>query len=225
MILLNQIENFVLWEGLLLTFGALLTLSMGVYYLYRYKSTKSPVTLHWGLGFTILGLGMSIKIVFVNYYELFGGDVQNRTDLFQELFVITTLYIFLTFLALSIFYLQFFSEEVEKLGSKVVVVFGIISIIYHVVVTVFDLGIFNLGLILLFSYSLFILAFFSYLAIKTKDWRIGLISVGMLGSALVRVRYIPSIHQTSVGLIILFFAQISYALIGLGLLYPAQKES
>ncbi len=225
MLLLYKLDNFILWEAILFSFGSIVTLGIGIYYLHRYKNTKSLLTLQWGLGFFILGFGLFINTIFVDFFEVFEYEVEGRRVLFQDLFARTGLLIFLTFLAWSIFSLQFFSKEVEKVGSKIVLSIGSVCIAYHVIVTLFSIDVFNLGLIVLVLYSIFILGFFFYFAYKTKDWRIALISIGMLGSAIVRIRHIPSISETILALIILFLVNISYLLIGIGLLYPKKKEA
>lgn len=224
MVFLYKVENFVLWEAILFLFGSVVTLMIGVYYLYRYKKNKSLLTLQWGLGFSILGFGLLINTIFVDFFEVFGHEVEDRRILFQDLFARTGLLIFLTFLAWSIFSLQFFSKEIENISSKIVLSIGSVCITYHVIVTLFSSEIFNLGLIVLVLYSLFILGFFFYFAYKTKDWRITLISIGMLGSAIVRIRHISSISETVLALIILFLVNMSYLLIGIGLLYPKKEQ-
>ena len=207
---------------ILLPFVILISICTGIYYIWRYRKFKATNTLLWAIGFTGLGIGMSIDyLVTYFFYEYLVLILPTIWD--YELFTHIGTLIMNFSLALSAFYGKFFKDQVKKVGRIVIFIISFAVLVFLIINTFTGFDSLNIASLLTRFLGIWILVFFTFISFKYKNYRALSITIGLLLAAIGGI-LMAQYSGTQLGLIgfVLFIA--SYVFLIYGLFYLRKKE-
>ena len=179
MALTDPVTNYDTILIILLPISILVALSIGLFYLWRFRRTKAANTLLWALGFTGIGIGILIDYLisyfFYDYIVVIFPPVWDYS-LFTH---IGTLMMNFS-LALSTFYGIFFRTQIKKIGRILVSVISSAILIILIINTFTMFDIFNIASWLTRILAIWIVCFFTYISFKSKNYRVLAITIGLL---------------------------------------------
>lgn len=222
MALTDPLPNYDAILMILLPFVILVSISTGIYYIWRYRKAKAANTLLWAIGFTGLGIGMGIDyLITYIFYEYFVLILPTIWD--YSLFThIGTLMMNFS-LALSSFYGKFFKDQVKKVGRIVILIISLVILVFLIInaFTMFDS--FNIASWLTRFLGIWILIFFTFISFKYKNYRALSITIGLLLAAIGGI-LMAQYSGTQLGLIGYFLFIAAYVFLIYGLFYLRKKQ-
>jgi len=222
MALTDPLPNYDSIVMILLPFVILISISTGIYYIWRYRKKKATNTLLWGIGFTGVGIGMSIDYliayIFYEYFVLILPTIWDYS-LFLHIGTLTMNFS----LALSSFYGRIFKDQVKKVGRIVVSIISFVILVFLIInaFTMFD--IFKIASWLTRFLGIWIVIFFTFISFKYKNYRALTITIGLL-IAVIGGILMAQYSGTQLGLIGIFLFVASYVFLTYGLFYLRKKQ-
>jgi len=223
MALTDPLPNYDAILMILLPFVILISISTGIYYIWRYRKAKATNTLLWAIGFTGLGIGMGIdyliKYIFYEYFVLILPTIWD-----YELFTHIGTLVMNFALALSAFYGEFFKDQVKKVGRIVILSISTVILVFLIInaFTMFDS--FNIASLLTRFLGIWILIFFTFISLKYKNYRVLSITIGLILAAIGGI-LMAQYSGTQLGLIGYFLFIASYVFLVYGLFYLRKKQA
>ena len=207
---------------ILLPFVILISISTGIYYIWRYRKVKLANTLLWAIGFTGLGIGMGLDyLITYFFYEYFVLILPTIWD--YSLFThIGTLMMNFS-LALSSFYGKFFKDRVKKVGRLVIQIISLVILVFLIINTFTMFDSFNIASLLTRFLGIWILIFFTFISIKYKNYRALSITIGLLLAAIGGI-LMAQYSGTQLRLIGYFLFIAAYVFLIYGLFYLRKKQ-
>lgn len=222
MALTDPLPNYESIVMILLPFIILVSISTGIYYIWRYRKVKATNTLLWAIGFTGLGIGMGIDYLitylFYDYLVLILPAIWDYA-LFTH---IGTLMMNFS-LALGSFYGRFFKDQAKKVGRIVILVLSFVILVLLIInaFTMFDS--FNIASWLTRFLGIWTLIFFTYISFKYKNYRVLTITIGLILAAIGGI-LMAQYSGTQLGLMGFFLFIASYVFLTYGLFYLRKKQ-
>lgn len=211
-------QTFEIIHLIIILIGVFVALGIGSYYLWRYINLKQNITLYWAIGFLIVGMGILTKVII----DLTNPSLDSTFD-YTKLFQTTSVFILVFMLALSTFFIGLFDKKSNSIGIMLTLLLAAINIIFLSVTSFVYRDIFAINRYITILMSLWSTVFFAYLGIKSKDWRISAVSLGLILSA---IGGIFTVQAQGTPLIVIpgIIQLIAYFALGFGLLYPSKSE-
>jgi hypothetical protein len=202
---------------ILLPFTILVSFSIGIFYIWRYRKLRALNTLLWAAGFVGVGIGMGIdyliKYIFYDYFVLILPTVWDYS-LFTHIgaaVVMGSITIF-TFLG------GIFKKKVKKGGIILTSVLSIGSIIILIINSFTGLDSLDVASWVTRILGFYIVIFFTYISFKYKNYRALSITIGLL-LAVISGILMKQYSGALLGLIGNFLVFAFYIFIGYGLFY------
>ncbi len=211
-------QTFEIIHLIMILIGVCVALGIGSYYLRRYINLKQSITLFWAIGFLSVGVGILTKVII----DLTNPSLEETFD-YSRLFQGMGVFILVFMLAFSTFFIGLFDNKVNLIGTTITILLALINIIYLSVTSFVYRDATEINRYITILMSLWSTGFFAYLGIKSKDWRISLVSLGLILSA---IGGIFTVQTKGTPLIIIpgIVQIIAYIVLGIGLLYPSETE-
>ena len=222
MSLMDPIPNYEEIMVIILPFNILVALVIGFFYLLRYKKTKTIITILWALGFVGVGIGIAINF-FIRYifYDYFNTILPASWD--QSLFMSIGMLIITYTLGLSTFYIRLFKIKTEKTGRILITLLTIIALIFLIINTLIPIAISDIGSIIIRILAIWVIIFFTYFSINSKNYRIFAITIGLIFATISGI-LMSQFDGTQLGLIGNYLQFGFYGFISYGLFFTRQKS-
>ncbi|MBD3192879.1 MAG: hypothetical protein GF308_19725 [Candidatus Heimdallarchaeota archaeon] len=205
--------------GLLIAFSVI-AIIIGIYYFIRYSNNKTNTTILWAVGFLVVGLGVLLN----SFTKLFLADFfTDRGINHTKLFSSTAVLILVGALTLSTFTLGLFKEKAELIGLISSSVFTVIGIILVVLNGIWFDQLDFVARMPIWLLSLWIMFFFSFLSFKSEDFRLLVVTLGII---LIAVSgFVSASYKDSLlGLLGIIGELIAISLIAFGLFITGREE-
>ena len=219
--LMAPIPNYEDFLVIILPFNIAVALAIGFFYLLRYKKNKTTITILWGLGFIGVGIGItvhySIRYIFNDYFNTILPASWN-----DSLFMSIGMLIITYSLGLSTFYIKLFKEKMEKIGRLVISLLTLFALIFSIINSLIPIAIVDIGSIIIRILAVWVILFFSYFSIHSKNYRILAITIALILATISGI-LMAQWEGTQLGLIGNFLQFGFYGFIAYGLFFTRQK--
>ncbi len=221
MSLTDPLPNYEEILVILLPFNIAVALIIGIFYFWRDRKTKATITLLWALGFTGVGLGILINyLIRYTFYDYFSTVLPLTWD--YSLFNTIGMLIITFSLALSTFFIRLFSRKVEKIGIVLLSIITVAGLIILIVNSFIPFDEYNIGSWIARLLAIWVIIFFTYFSIHSKNYRILAITIGLILATTSGI-LMTQFHGTMLGLIGNLLQFIFYIFIAYGLFFTRQK--
>lgn len=221
MSLIDQIPNYEDILVIILPFNIIVALAIGFFYLSRYKKTKAINTILWGLGFAGVGIGITVHyFIMYIFYDYFNTILPASWN--DSFFMSIGMLIITYFLGLSTFYIRLFKEKFEKIGRLIISLLTILALIFLIINTLIP-NIIDIGSIIIRILAIWVIIFFSYFSINSKNYRIFAITIALIIATISGI-LMSQFDGTQLGLIGNFLQFGFYGFIAYGLFFTRQKS-
>jgi hypothetical protein len=218
--LTEPISNYSDILFFLIIIDVILTLSVGIYYLYRYKKHPVTITLLWSLAFLSSGIGNSLHLVieygFPSFFGMLGWD-------YYHLFQKGSVLFFTVFLGFSIFYVKLINEKGCKIGKIIIISLTILATISLIIEFCFLIPIFSFSSWITRIMAFWVIFFFAYFSISSKNYRILAITIGFLIATITGI-IMATFKGTSLDIIAHMIHFAFYFFIAYGLFFTRPKK-
>ncbi len=161
----------------LIIIDIIISLSIGIYYIWRYKKNQVRLTLFWGLGFFSIGIGLIsylfMKYVFSIIFIDLGWD-------YYHLFNKGAILFLTAFLGFSTFDVKLINKKGSKIGKTTIISLTILAVISLIIEFCFLIPIYSFSSLIARIMAFWIIFFFSYFSINSKNFRILAITIGFI---------------------------------------------
>lgn len=200
----------------------ILALSIGIYYLWRYKKNPASITLLWALAFISEGGSLAIYLIieygFSDFFINLGWD-------YYHIFQTGGILLLTIFLALSTFYIGLFNEKITKLGKIIISCLGILGVT-TLIIDCCLINIFDFASLISRIVSLWIIIFFCYFSFHYRNYRILTITIGLVIATITGI-LMAQFHGTLLDIIGHIVHYTFYFFIAYGLFFtrpPKEKK-
>ena len=222
MSLIDPIPNYEDLLVIILPFNIFVALAIGFFYLWRYKKTKAINTILWALGFMGVGIGITVHY-FIRYifYDYFNTILPASWN--DSLFMSIGMLIITYSLGLSTFHIRLFKEKIEKIGRLVISLLTIFALIFSIINSLIPIFNIDIGSIIIRFLAIWVILFFSYFSINSKNYRILAITIALIIATISGI-LMSQFEGTQLGLIGNFLQFGFYGFIAYGLFFTRQKS-
>ena len=204
----------------LIIIDIIISLSIGIYFIWRYKKNQVRLTLFWGLAFFSVGIVLSIHIfmeyVFSIIFVHLGWD-------YYRLFNKGSILILTAFLGFSTFDVKLISVKNSKIGKTIIMSLTILALISLIIEFCFLIPIYSFSSLIARIMAFWIIFFFSYFSINSKNFRILAITIGFIIATVTGI-IMASFHGTLLDIIMHGIHYTFYFFIAYGLFFTRQKK-
>lgn len=221
MSLMDPISNYDDILVIILPFNIFVALAIGFFYLWRYKKTKAINTILWALGFVGVGIGITVHY-FIRYifYDYFNTILPASWN--DSLFMSIGMLIITYSLGLSTFYIRLFKDKIEKIGRLGISLLTIFALIFLIINSLIPIASVDIGSIIIRILAVWVILFFSYFSIHSKNYRILAITIALIIATISGI-LMSQFDGTQLGLIGNFLQFGFYGFIAYGLFFTRQK--
>lgn len=218
---MDPIPNYDDILVIVLPFNIIVALAIGFFYLWRFKKTKAINTILWALGFVGVGIGITVHY-FIRYifYDYFNTILPASWN--DSLFMSIGMLIITYSLGLSTFYIRLFEEKIEKIGRLVISLLTIFALIFLIINSFIPIFNIDIGSIIIRVLAIWVILFFSYFSINSKNYRILAITIALIIATISGI-LMSQFDGTQLGLIGNFLQFGFYGFIAYGLFFTRQK--
>ena len=222
MSLMDPIPNYDDIMVIILPFNIIVALAIGFFYLWWFKKTKAINTILWALGFVGVGIGITVHY-FIRYifYDYFNTILPASWN--DSLFMSIGMLIITYSLGLSTFYIRLFEEKIEKMGRLVISLLTIFALIFLIINSFIPIFNIDIGSIMIRILAIWVILFFSYFSINSKNYRILAITIALIIATISGI-LMSQFDGTQLGLIGNFLQFGFYGFIAYGLFFTRQKS-
>lgn len=219
---MDPIPNYEDIMVIILPFNILVALVIGFFYLWRYKKTKTIITILWAVGFAGVGIGITVNY-FIRYifYDYFNTILPASWN--DSLFMSIGMLIITYSLGLSTFYIRLFKVKIEKIGRLIISLLAIFALVFLLINSLISIAIIDIGRIIIRILAIWVIIFFSYFSINSKNYRIFAITIALILATISGI-LMSQFDGTQLGLIGNFLQFGFYAFIAYGLFFTRQKS-
>lgn len=219
---MDPIPNYDDIMVIILPFNIIVALAIGFFYLWWFKKTKAINTILWALGFVGVGIGITVHY-FIRYifYDYFNTILPASWN--DSLFMSIGMLIITYSLGLSTFYIRLFEEKIEKMGRLVISLLTIFALIFLIINSFIPIFNIDIGSIMIRILAIWVILFFSYFSINSKNYRILAITIALIIATISGI-LMSQFDGTQLGLIGNFLQFGFYGFIAYGLFFTRQKS-
>jgi len=204
----------------LIIFDIIISLAIGIYYICRYKKNHVRLTLLWGLAFFSVGIGLTIyifmKYVFSIIFIDFGWD-------YYRLFNKGSILFLTAFLGFSTFDIILINKKGSIIGKTTIISLTILATISLIIEFCFLIPIYSFSSLIARIMAFWIIFFFSYFSINSKNFRILAITIGFIIATITGI-IMASFHGTLLDIIAHGIHYTFYFFIAYGLFFTRPKK-
>ncbi len=161
----------------LIIIDIIISVSIGIYYFWRYKKNHLRITLFWGLAFFSVGLGLTIHIFMEYVFSIIFGHL--GWD-YYHLFNKGSILFLTAFLGFNTFDIKLINEKGSKIGKILTISLTILAVISLIIEFCFLIPIYSFSSLIARIMAFWIIFFFSYFSINSKNFRILAITIGFI---------------------------------------------
>ena len=204
----------------LIIIDIIISLSVGIYYLWRYKKIPLRITLFWGLAFSSVGIGLTIHIFMEYVFSIIIGHLGwDYYHLFNKGAIL-----FLTaFLGFSTFDIKLINKKNSKIGKTIIISLTILATISLIIEFCFLIPIYSFSSLIARIMAFWIIFFFSYFSINSKNLRILAITIGFIIATVTGI-IMATFYGTLLDIIAHVIHYTFYFFIAYGLFFTRPKK-